>query len=460
MTPLLTAVLLALPAAPGPAATLLDRARTELDAGNEGRAAALAMQAVRRSGPDLTAAVALHRGAQDILLSTGKTSDLVRYYDALLRTDVRDAHRRYLRARVEPDTSKRRRDLESVLLTTPDMFWAAYDLAEAYAREGNWKRAAEHAQRAVEIRPDEKAAWNVLGHVRLEGARMLASSAERKALGQQARSALERAVALDGKFLDALYNLGLVTYVLGDERKAEETWRRAVSVSPGFAPALNSLGHLAARRGKLDEAVAFYERALAANPKYGTAHNNLAVACYRKRQLFKAQKHLALAEANGYTPVPSFRRSLTRELERAAFDEFKAKVAGARRRALKVVVARDDRAVEFTVRDYTDTLAAIMTSRFRDSHGGVSFADAGARTGGERRVGKSVVARYTAAAKMTLTLDGEAAYTLVAIAREAASTRKRALATWFADEGGRFSAHSPQLARTVAARLGLPLHDE
>ena len=96
--------------------------------------------------------------------------------------------------------------------------------------------------------------------------------------------------------------------------------------------------------------------------------------------------------------------------------------------------------------------------RFRDSHGGVAYADAGSRTGGERTVGDAVVARYVAAATVLLTLDGGESRTLVAIAREAAATGKRALATWFADKGGRFSAHSPEFASILSRQLGLPTH--
>jgi len=456
MTSLVLAVLAASPASPAHA--MLERARAAGEGGDASRAAALAMQAVRRSGPDPGRAIAIHRGAQDLLLGLGKGDQLVRYYDHLLRSDVRDAHRRYLRARVEPDASRRRRDLESVLLSSPDMFWAAYDLAEALAREGNWGRAVEYAERAVKMRPGEKAAWNVLGHLRLEQARMRASPDERKLIGEKAREALKRAVELDGGFLEALYNLGLVTYLLGDEEEASRVWRKALAASPDFAPALNSLGHLAARKGRLDEAIEHYERAIRSEPTYGTAHNNLAVAYYRKKEYRKAQKHLALAEANGYEPVSSFKRALVRAVESEAFDSFKKTIAGSKRRAVSVSDAAKKRAVRVSARERDGIVAAIVASRFRDSHGGVSFAEASSRNGGERRIGDTVVARYVQAARIVITLDGDERLTLAAIAREAAATRKRALTTWFADADGRFSAHAPDLARVLAAYLGLPVH--
>jgi tetratricopeptide (TPR) repeat protein len=430
---------------PAPELELISQARFAERAGDAKRAAALAETALGMVQGEPGETVEIHREAQDILLAAGRRGWLVRFYDGLL--DASGPVRQYLRARVEPDAARRRSDLEAALADDPDLFWVAYDLAELHALDGDWERAASYAERATVIRPGEAAAWNVLGHLRLEACRLLADPDARRSLAEEARDALSAAVQLDPKLAEAHYNLGLVRYVLGEPRAASRSWLRAVALKGDFAEALNSLGHLSAREGKLDEAISFYEKAIAARPGYGPAHNNLAVAYYRDGRHAQAYEHMAKAEAAGHAVAPSFRRAVVREDEKRAFLHFQRQLAEARSRSASVLLPADEERAVLSAVQAREVVAAMLKARFRDSGGGVSL--------GEKRLHGKRVACYREAARVRIRLDPGGMREFLVIAREGASGGRGELVTWVAEAGYRFSADAPELVRLLSDALDL-----
>jgi tetratricopeptide (TPR) repeat protein len=433
--------------ATSPELELVEQARVCLRAGDAKRATALAESAARMAGGGLAKSLAVHRAAQDVLIAVGESARLVVIYDKLYNENVADPLRRYLRARVEPDPRRRRDDLEAALARSPELFWAAYDLAELYASRGEWSRAARMAERAVKLRPGEALAWNVLGHLRLEASRFLREPAERKALAEKARTALAKAIELDPALPEARYNFGLVANALGDGRAAKASWLEAVRLRADFAEALLALGHSAARAGDLDEAISHYRKALAARAGYGAAHNNLAVAYYRREDYARATKHLALAEAAGHEPAESFKRVLVRATEAEAFTEFRKAVESVKPEGVRLLRAGGTEAVALGERGRRVLWAALHGLAFRDSHGGVRL--------GERKVRGTVVARYVEAARVEVGLAGGVKRELVIVARESARTGRRTLATWVAESGRRWSAEAPDLVRAAARIAGL-----
>jgi Tfp pilus assembly protein PilF len=57
--------------------------------------------------------------------------------------------------------------LETLLATGQDSASLRFALASGYLREGDPRRAIEHAQVAVELDPDYSAAWRVLGQAQV-----------------------------------------------------------------------------------------------------------------------------------------------------------------------------------------------------------------------------------------------------------------------------------------------------
>jgi len=86
----------------------------------------------------------------------------------------------------------------------------------------DWEAAARAAlERAVELAPREPEAWNTLGVARYR------TSGPRPAM-----EAWQRALALDPRRLDVLFNLGLVATEAGDRQVARQALERFVEQAP------------------------------------------------------------------------------------------------------------------------------------------------------------------------------------------------------------------------------------
>jgi len=109
---------------------------------------------------------------------------------------------------------------------------------------------------------------------------------------EQARSAYERALALDPRHADAHVNLGCLEHEAGRLEQAERHYRAALSVRPGDATAAFDLGVVLEDLGRLEEALAAYEQSLAAEPASADAHYNLARLHDRLGDTAGAIRHL------------------------------------------------------------------------------------------------------------------------------------------------------------------------
>jgi DNA-binding transcriptional MerR regulator len=117
-------------------------------------------------------------------------------------------------------------------------------------------------------------------------------SALEEADPSQARSAYERALALDPRHADAHVNLGCLEHEAGRLEAAERHYRAALEVRPDDATAAFDLGVVLEDLGRLDEARAAYERALGAEPDSADAHYNLARLHDRLGDTAGAIRHL------------------------------------------------------------------------------------------------------------------------------------------------------------------------
>lgn len=87
---------------------------------------------------------------------------------------------------------------------------------------------------------------------------------------------LEGAVALDGEFAEAWYNLGVIYEDLGRYDKAENAFTRAVRANPKLSEASASLGRIYLLRGNTAKAKDFFADRLAKDPKNKEIRNKLA----------------------------------------------------------------------------------------------------------------------------------------------------------------------------------------
>ena len=108
------------------------------------------------------------------------------------------------------------RDLELRLRSAPDDAEALLGLGVLLCRKGLWSAAVAHLRRAAELAPGEVEAWSRLGETlnRLDDL-------------DGARTAYERAVALDADHPRALYGLGVVFDRLSRPADATAMYRRS-----------------------------------------------------------------------------------------------------------------------------------------------------------------------------------------------------------------------------------------
>jgi tetratricopeptide (TPR) repeat protein len=109
-----------------------------------------------------------------------------------------------------------------------------------------------------------------------------------------AAAAYERAISIDPGHVDALINLGMLSYDHADLDKAAECFDRAVELAPDNAIARFNLGSVLDEVGRLEDAKQHLRLAVRLNPRYADAHYNLAFVCDKLGAFTEAREHWSL----------------------------------------------------------------------------------------------------------------------------------------------------------------------
>ena len=88
----------------------------------------------------------------------------------------------------------------------------------------------------------------------------------------------KEAINVKHEYPTAHNNLGLISLELGYTDSAIKSFEWAVAYSPEYAEAHNSLGAASQELDKFDEAIKHYKKAVTINPKYAQAFNNLGIS--------------------------------------------------------------------------------------------------------------------------------------------------------------------------------------
>ena len=148
-----------------------------------------------------------------------------------------------------------------------------YRLGTLLIKGGDVARARTAFERALAMQPDLAEASNDLG----------ALLAQEGAI-EQAIERFRAAIAATPEYPDALNNLGYAMLLTGRDDEARALYERALALQPDFPEALNNLGMLLGRRGELDRAERYFRDALARRAEYGEAANNLALVLVARGQ--------------------------------------------------------------------------------------------------------------------------------------------------------------------------------
>ena len=103
-----------------------------------------------------------------------------------------------------------------------------------------------------------------------------------------------RVLSANPAHVDALINLGMLSYDGGDLEKAADCFRRAVALEEGNAVARFNLGSVLDEMGELEEARQHLRLAVRLDPRYVDAHYNLAFVCEKLSARAEARQHWQL----------------------------------------------------------------------------------------------------------------------------------------------------------------------
>ncbi|HEY6554544.1 MAG TPA: FG-GAP-like repeat-containing protein, partial [Vicinamibacteria bacterium] len=157
-----------------------------------------------------------------------------------------------------------------------------YRLGTLLAKGGQATKAKSAFERALAIEPDLSEARNDLGALVAQGGDLTSAIAHFRA-----------ALVSTPDYPDALNNLGYALLQTGEEGEARALYERALKLQPDFPEALNNLGLIHGREGDIDGAEPYFRQALTRRPDYGEAANNLALVLVTRGQTDDALRLLA-----------------------------------------------------------------------------------------------------------------------------------------------------------------------
>jgi tetratricopeptide (TPR) repeat protein len=108
---------------------------------------------------------------------------------------------------------------------------------------------------------------------------------------REASEAYQRALNLDPSHVDALNNLGMLSYEQGNLEDAAILFRRATQLHPQHVLSHFNLGSVLEESGKLEKARKYLRVAVRLDPHHADAHYNLAFVCDRLGALAEARRH-------------------------------------------------------------------------------------------------------------------------------------------------------------------------
>jgi tetratricopeptide (TPR) repeat protein len=107
----------------------------------------------------------------------------------------------------------------------------------------------------------------------------------------EAIDAYQRVLATNPSHIDALINLGMLSYDDGNVEKATECFQRAAELNKDNAIAQFNLGSVLEELGELESARQHLRLAVRIDPRYADAHYNLAFVCDKLGAGAEAREH-------------------------------------------------------------------------------------------------------------------------------------------------------------------------
>lgn len=154
-------------------------------------------------------------------------------------------------------------------------------LGNQFSGRGDFARATQHFEAAIEIEPKNATAWNNLGTANRKQGKL-----------DVAARYFRAAIKADPSYAKAHYNLGGVMQRQGQLDLAIERYRRAVVLDPNLEDAHTNLAVSLMTLKKPDEALIHFREVLRINPRSANGHYNLGHALLMARRIGEAIPYL------------------------------------------------------------------------------------------------------------------------------------------------------------------------
>ena len=170
---------------------------------------------------------------------------------------------------------------QRVLSLDPTHMWTCYQLGRLYLDEAP-ERSAAYLARAIHLNPDNPKVWKEYGDALLFTEDVAG-----------AKTAYERALALDSFFASAYNRLGeLEFYQHNDLQAAATNFTKAIQQNPDHTLALHNLANIAIFNKDLDQAENYSRRVLAVDPEFSASYGTLASISRERGQFSQAEIYL------------------------------------------------------------------------------------------------------------------------------------------------------------------------
>jgi tetratricopeptide (TPR) repeat protein len=149
--------------------------------------------------------------------------------------------------------------------------------AEKFYDMGNYDKVIENLTKAIELNPNEAAAYNNRGNTYSD-----------KKEYDKAIADYNEAIELNPNYAAAYNNRGSAYYDKTEYDKAIADCNKAIELDPKYATAYNNRGNAYRNKKKYDHAIADYNKAIELNPKDAAAYNNRGNTYSDKKEYDKA----------------------------------------------------------------------------------------------------------------------------------------------------------------------------
>ena len=154
---------------------------------------------------------------------------------------------------------------ETDILSATEWFNKGYNAV----MDKEWDKAISFFLRAIELDPDDAAAYNNLG---------IAYNSQGNTT--KAIELFEKAIELDPDYANPYYDLGIAYKAQGNYTKAIQSYEKAIELKPDYATAYNNLGIAYKNQGNFTKAIQSYEKAIELDPDDAYTYYNLGIAYY------------------------------------------------------------------------------------------------------------------------------------------------------------------------------------